>query len=98
MIIDLILDRYDAETDGDFNYDAREFYYDALGYGRVGDGITAAMDYGTEDDVKKALINYIISNDYNLRVINYINERIWLENTDEIKPVISICDWGIKWS
>ena len=48
MIIDYILDRRDAEKYGDFEYNAHDFYYGIFGYGRIGDGITRAMDGGTE--------------------------------------------------
>lgn len=90
MIIDCILDRYDGEKYNDFNYNAHDFYIDILGYGRIGDGITAAMDYGTEDNVKNALCEYIRKNEYNPNIIKYINARTWLENTNEQKPFIDI--------
>ena len=92
MIIDVILDRYDNEKYNDFNYNAHDFYFDVLGYGHIGGNITAAMDYGTENDVKKALCDYIRKNEYNPKIIDYINNRIWLENTDENKPFIKILE------
>lgn len=73
MIIDRILDRKDG-----FGYNAREFYFDCLAYGKVGDDITMAMDYGTESDVKRALCNYIDNNGYNPTIKNFINAVKWL--------------------
>lgn len=92
MIIDCILDRYDAEKYGDFDYNAHNFYYDILGYGRIGDEITRAMDGGTEQDTQRALCDYIINNDYNPKIIDYINNRTWNENTNEEKPLINILE------
>lgn len=90
MIIDRILDRRDNERYNDFNYNAHDFYLDVLSYGRTGDEITTAMDYLKEEDVKKALCNYIDNNEYNPLIKNYINARVWLENSNEQKPYISI--------
>ena len=61
-----------------WNYDPREFYYCVLGYEKVGNEITAAMDYGTEKDVKQALCNYIDKQNYNPEIKNYINSVNWL--------------------
>ena len=79
MIIDRILDRRDDERDGIFAYNPKEFYLDILGYGRVGDGITRAMDFGEESDVKKALCRYIIDNEYNPEICVYIHSVNWLK-------------------
>ena len=46
MIIDRILDRKDDREAGIMDYRPKQFYLDCLKYGRVGDGITMAMDYG----------------------------------------------------
>ena len=90
MIIDKILDRYDGEKYGDFEYNAHDFYIEILGYGRIGDDITRAMDYGTEEDVRRALSDYIVKGEYNPYIIGYIYSRVWLENTSEIKPLVEI--------
>lgn len=90
MIIDLILDRRDAEEFGEFEYNARDFYFDLLGYGRIGDAITRAMDAGTEDDVRDALCAYVIRNEYNPMICDYIRARVWLENTRKVLPRVSI--------
>ncbi len=94
MIIDRILDRKDREHDGE-EYIAREFYFDVLGYGQIGDDITMAMDYGTEEDVKRALCSYIDKNDYNPDIKKYINSRMWLTN-QRVKPKITFVWNGIK--
>jgi hypothetical protein len=73
MIIDLILDRKDG-----VKYNPRAFYSDCMGYGRVGYGITRALDNGTEQHVKQALCKYIDDNDYNLTIKDYINSVEWL--------------------
>ena len=90
MIIDLILDRRDAEEYGDFEYSAHDFYFDVLGYGRIGDAITRAMDAGTEEDVKNALCAYVIEQEYNPMICDYIRARVWLENTTQPLPLVSI--------
>lgn len=90
MIIDRILDRYDAEKEGDFEYNAHDFYLAIMDYGRMGDDITRAMDGGTEDDTRQALTDYIIRNGYNTRIIVWINQRTWNENTNEHKPLVAI--------
>ena len=92
MIIDCILDRRDNEKYGDFNYSAHKFYMDIFGYERIADGITAAMDYGTENDVKRALCEYITKNEYNPRIIDYIMARTWLENVNDILPLVKILE------
>lgn len=79
MIIDRILDRYDDEKEGYFNYNAHDFYFDVFEYGRIGDSITRAMDYGTEEDVKKALCEYVIKNEYNPKICDYINSVNWID-------------------
>ena len=79
MIIDCILDRKDREQySGSNTYNPRDFYFDVLAYGRIGDPITRAMDYGTEEDVKKALCNYIDQQGYNPEIKKYIDSRLWL--------------------
>jgi hypothetical protein len=90
MIIDLILDRYDDERRGDFDYNAHDFYIAAMGYGRIGDEITRAMDGGTEADTKNALCAYIDNNDYNPRIKDYINARVWNDNDKTKKPIVKI--------
>ena len=90
MIIDKILDRYDAEKYGDFEYNAHDFYFDIFDYGRIGHGITRAMDGGTEDDTRRALCEYVTRNEYNPRICDYINARVWNENTNEHKPLVAI--------
>ena len=90
MIIDRILDRRDAEAYGDFEYNAHDFYMAVMGYGSVGFGITIAMDYGTEAGVKQALCEYIREQGYNRRITDYINARVWLENTNEVLPLVDI--------
>lgn len=90
MIIDRILDRYDAEQFGDFSYNAHDFYMEIFGYGRIGDGITRAMDGGTEEDTQKALAEYVRKNEYNPRIIEWIYQRVWNENTNEQKPIVAI--------
>lgn len=96
MIIDVILDRKDDEklieqgythirlwdgTEQALAYDPHRFYRDIIGYGRIGDNITRAMDYGTEEDVKNALCQYIKNNEYNPKICDYINSRTWLTST-----------------
>lgn len=73
MIIDCILDRKDYDS-----YNANDFYFSVLDYGRVGDEITRAMDEGTDEDVKSALCNYIDRNGYNPEIKNFINSKRWL--------------------
>lgn len=91
MIIDCILNRRDNEVyDGDFSYNAHDFYFDILGYGRIGDNITRAMDGGTEEDTRQALCDYIKRNEYNQRICDYIRARVWTENTNEKKPLVEI--------
>ena len=92
MIIDRILDRYDAEKYNDFEYNAHDFYYSVFEYGRIGHNITRAMDAGTEEDTRQALCDYIRNNQYNPKIITYINARIWNENTNEPKPLINILE------
>ena len=79
MIIDLILDRKDNEVFGYDAYNAHDFYMNVLGYGRVGDEITKAMDYGTEKDVKDALCKYIDDHNYNPDIKKYINSKQWID-------------------
>lgn len=93
MIIDLILDRKDDEVciEAGFThaampngelvplaYDPRKFYREAMAYGEIGHGITAAMDYGEEEDVRRELCKYIMENDYNPEICAYVNARNWL--------------------
>lgn len=93
MIIDLILDRRDNENiiEAGFThaampngeliplaYDARKFYRDAMRYGEIAHGITAAMDGGEEDDVRRELCNYILRNEYNPDICEYVNARNWI--------------------
>lgn len=79
MIIDLILDRKDyIEIDKVDTYNAREFYYNVMGYGEVGHGITRALDYGTNEDVKKALYQYLVEQGYNLEIKKFIDSVDWL--------------------
>lgn len=79
MIIDRILDRKDnEELFENYNYNAQDFYFEILGYGKIGNEITLAMDYGTNEDVQNALCNYIDENDYNPQIKNYVNAREWL--------------------
>lgn len=92
MIIDRILDRYDAEKYNDFDYNAHDFYIEVFEYGQIGWNITRAMDGGTEEDTRQALCDYIRNNQYNPRIIDYINNRIWNENTNEHKPFINILE------
>ena len=77
MIIDLILDRKDGDK-----YQPSKFYHDCMGYGEVGNDITAAMDYGNEPDIKKAICQYIIDNDYNLDICKYVNRVNWLSSDE----------------
>lgn len=90
MIIDKILDRYDNEKYGDFEYNAHDFYFDIFDYGRIGDNITRAMDGGTEEDTQNALAEYITKNEYNPRIIDWVRQRVWNENTNEQKPLVAI--------
>ena len=92
MIIDVILDRYDNEKYGDYDYNAHDFYYNIFEYGRIGHDITRAMDGGTENDTRRALCDYVLKNGYNPKIIDYINNRTWLENTNENKPCINILE------
>ncbi len=79
MIIDRILDRKDDIEAGIMDYRPKQFYLDCLKYGRVGDGITMAMDYGEEDDVKRALCEYVIDNEYNPEICDFVKSVNWLE-------------------
>lgn len=74
MIIDLILNRHDG-----IPYDSHRFYFDCLQYGKVGDGITRAMDYGTEADVKRELCKYIHTQGYSPDICRYVNSVKWLD-------------------
>lgn len=79
MIIDLILDRKDFETDGNKTfYSPDKFYRDCFRYGQIGHDITRAMDFGTELDVKHALCDYIHNNEYNPDICGYIYSVNWL--------------------
>lgn len=78
MMIDLILDRREDEKFG-IPYDAAMFYRDAMHYGEISHGITAAMDYGEEEDVRRELCEYILRNNYNPAICEYVNSRKWLE-------------------
>ena len=75
MIIDIILNRKDSDS-----YKPSDFYWDILGYGKLGDDITRAMDYGTEKEVKEALCKFIVEQYYNPAICDYINSVNWLEN------------------
>ena len=90
MIIDLILDRRDAEKYGDFEYNARAFYFGVMGYGEIGHEITRAMDGGTESDTKRALCDYIDNNEYNPKIKDYIKARVWSKNAGEKREYIPI--------
>lgn len=79
MIIDLILDRKDGVP-----YDAREFYNSVMEYGRVGWGITFAMDEGSELEVKAALCKYVMDECYSDKVCEYIISVNWLEGYEDI--------------
>lgn len=76
MIVDLILDRKDSRT-----YNAHDFYMACMGYGRIADDITRAMDGGTEADVKAALCKYIVDNEYNPLLCDYIRRINWIGKT-----------------
>ena len=79
MIIDRILDRKDnEELFENYNYNAHDFYFEVLGYGKIGNEITLAMDYGTNEDVQNTLCKYIDENNYNPQIKNYVNAREWL--------------------
>lgn len=73
MIIDLILDRADGAE-----YEPREFYFDCMMYGRVGEEITRALDSGNERAVKRALCNYVEDQGYNPEICDYIKSVRWL--------------------
>lgn len=91
MIIDCILDRYDDEKRGNFDYNAHDFYFSVFSYdGKHADDITRAMDGGTESDTRKALCDYIDDNGYNPLIKNYINSRIWNVNDNRTKTIIKI--------
>ncbi len=80
MIVDLILNRKDNEKyRGKDTYNAHDFYYSCMRYGRIADPITAAMDGGTEEQVKNSLCAYIDDQDYNPEIKKYINSKNWLE-------------------
>lgn len=79
MIIDRILDRKDNEKFyGKDMYNAHDFYYDIMCYGKIGHNITRAMDVGTEKQVKQALCKYVIDNEYNPNICDYINSVNWI--------------------
>ena len=78
MIIDCILDRREDEAYG-VPYVPSKFYRDVFRYGRIGDGITEAMDYGEEEDVRRELCRYIMTNEYNPEICEYVNSRTWLK-------------------
>lgn len=91
MIIDCILDRYDAEKNyNDFDYCARDFYYAIFEYGKIGHGITRAMDGGEENDTRRELCEYIDKGGYNPKIKDFINARKWNENQREKMPIIEI--------
>jgi len=73
MIIDLMLDRKDGT-----NYVPKQFYYDVMNYGEIGNKISRAMDSGKELDIKTALSNYILENGYSLDITDYIFSVDWL--------------------
>lgn len=85
MVIDVILDRRDYETDGLadwYNINALRRIYDyAVDNGW--DYLSRAIDGGTEADVKCALCRYIDKNEYNPRIKDYINSVEWLSVVDE---------------
>ena len=61
-----------------YKYNPRIFYHETLAYGKIGDGITAAMDYGGEEDVKRELCAYIDKQEYNPEIKEYINSVNWI--------------------
>ena len=83
MIIDRILDRKDnEELDGFDSYNAHDFYFDVLAYGKIGDDITYCMDTGDETDVRLALCRYILRNGYNPDLCTYVHSKKWLVNAN----------------
>lgn len=91
MIIDCILDRYDAEKKyNDFDYCAHDFYYSVFEYGEIGHGITRAIDGGEESDTRSELCDYIDKCGYNPKIKDFINARKWNENQSEKMPIIEI--------
>lgn len=88
MIVDLILDRKDKAFDArvgldekSLNYNAHDFYMACMGYGRLADDITRAMDFGEEEHVKKALCQYIERQEYNPVISDYIQKLDWLNKS-----------------
>ena len=73
MIIDLILDRKEGTP-----YNPKQFYNWVVGYGKIGDEISRAMDNGTEQDIKRELSRYIIEQEYRPSICDYINSVAWL--------------------
>lgn len=62
-----------------YHYTAAGFYREVMRYGKIGHGITAALDYGAEADVKRALCEYIDRNEYNPEIKEYVNSVQWLD-------------------
>lgn len=73
MIIDLILDRKDGVP-----YDPAQFYRDVSCYGKIGHGITRALDYGEDLDIRRELCAYIDREGYNAKIKRYVNSVEWL--------------------
>ena len=76
MVIDKILDRKDSGK-----YNAKTFYNDVMQYGKIGHGITNAMDNGLHHDIQYEIIKYLVDNDYdNIDGIlcKYVRDNEWL--------------------
>ena len=82
MIIDMILDRMDAEKEGDpTSYDPEEAKADFLGYADIfGFGyIKEAVESGDEEKTKTALVRYV-AEEYgdNSGIKEYVRSVDWL--------------------
>lgn len=82
MIIDVILDRKDAEEEGDLSsYDPEEaksdflYYADFFGFGYVKE----AVESGDEEKMKTALVRYV-AEEYgdNIDIKKYVRSVDWL--------------------
>lgn len=82
MIIDIILDRMDAENDGDTtSYDPIESRQDFLDYADIFgfDYIKEAVVSGDEEKMKTALVRYV-AEEYgdNMSIKEYVRSVDWL--------------------
>lgn len=81
MIIDLILDRKEAEIYEDYEYSPYLFALFVRDYESENDRtpISNAFASRDEDRVRDELCAYVVNNQYNPKICNYIKNRIWTQ-------------------